>query len=148
MDVPPYLIASSLAGVVAQRLARLNCRHCRVPVALDDPARLENSAALELPADAPCGAAPDARNVAIPARAVAWRSSNCSTLIPTCAAPSWTKQDSDTLRQIARKSGFKTLVDDGREKVLSGHPFARRSNAGSGWARRVRRDESQFETVF
>jgi type II secretory ATPase GspE/PulE/Tfp pilus assembly ATPase PilB-like protein len=31
------------------------------------------------------------------------------------------KQDSDTLRTIARKNGFKTLVDDAREKVLAGH---------------------------
>ncbi len=121
MDVPPYLIASSLAGVVAQRLARLNCRHCRVPVPADDPARLENSAALELAPDAPM-----------------WRGSGCTqcgntgsrgrvALIELLHVDTnlrraiMDKEDSDTLRTIARKNGFKTLIDDAREKVVAGH---------------------------
>jgi len=35
MGVEPYLVCSTLAGVVAQRLARLNCKHCRQPEAVD-----------------------------------------------------------------------------------------------------------------
>jgi type II secretion system protein E (GspE) len=30
MGIEPYLIASSLIGVMAQRLVRLNCPHCSV----------------------------------------------------------------------------------------------------------------------
>ena len=32
MGIPAYLIASSLEGVLAQRLARLSCRFCRQPI--------------------------------------------------------------------------------------------------------------------
>ena len=50
MDVDPYSFVSALTGVLAQRLVRLNCMHCSVPVsveasalkeALIDPARTE-----------------------------------------------------------------------------------------------------------
>src|SRR5690606_31846456 len=37
MDVPSYLLASSLAGVLAQRLVRLICRHCRTPLPANAP---------------------------------------------------------------------------------------------------------------
>ena len=42
MGVEPYLAASSMAGVIAQRLVRSICPHCRTPywMEADDPARL------------------------------------------------------------------------------------------------------------
>lgn len=36
LGVPPYLINATLLGVMAQRLARTLCPHCRQPVPLDD----------------------------------------------------------------------------------------------------------------
>ncbi|MCL6596497.1 MAG: GspE/PulE family protein [Firmicutes bacterium] len=39
MGVPPYLVASALIGVVAQRLARRLCPRCRRPLPPDAPAR-------------------------------------------------------------------------------------------------------------
>ncbi len=39
MDVPPYLITSSLEGVLAQRLIRVLCRNCREPYKPDDDER-------------------------------------------------------------------------------------------------------------
>lgn len=121
MGVPSYLIASSLAGVIAQRLARLNCSQCRAPLAPDDPARAEACAALEI--------APDA---------TLWRGIGCEHCGGTgsrgrgaliellhVSAPLrraiMENQDSDTLRRIARENGFQTLLDDAREKVLAGH---------------------------
>jgi type II secretory ATPase GspE/PulE/Tfp pilus assembly ATPase PilB-like protein len=121
MDVPSYLIASSLAGVIAQRLARLNCRYCRTPIPLDDPARLENCQALELPADAPmfrgagcdhCGGSGARGRIAV------IELLHIDTKLRRAIMEN---QDSDTLRTIARQSGFKTLVDDARSKVLAGH---------------------------
>ncbi len=35
MGIAPYLVASSLQGIVAQRLIRKTCEHCREPVAFD-----------------------------------------------------------------------------------------------------------------
>ncbi len=37
MDVPPYLIASSLTCVLAQRLVRMICRECKTPIPESDP---------------------------------------------------------------------------------------------------------------
>jgi len=37
MDIAPFLIASSLSGVVAQRLVRMICRSCRARMSEDDP---------------------------------------------------------------------------------------------------------------
>ena len=42
MDVDPYSFVSALTGVLAQRLVRLNCLHCSVPVTLD-PAALQEA---------------------------------------------------------------------------------------------------------
>lgn len=36
MGIEPFLIASSVTGVLAQRLVRVNCPHCSVPTAPDD----------------------------------------------------------------------------------------------------------------
>lgn len=36
MGVAPYLVASSLVGVVAQRLVKLLCPHCKQPVEIDE----------------------------------------------------------------------------------------------------------------
>jgi len=36
LGVPPYLINATLLGVVAQRLSRTLCPHCRTPTALDE----------------------------------------------------------------------------------------------------------------
>jgi type II secretory ATPase GspE/PulE/Tfp pilus assembly ATPase PilB-like protein len=121
MDVPPYLIASSLAGVIAQRLARLNCRYCRTPIPADDPARLENSAALELPADSPMfrgAGCPRCNGTGSKGRVALIEMLHIDTNLRRAIMD---KQDSDTLRSIARQSGFKTLVDDAREKVIAGH---------------------------
>jgi general secretion pathway protein E len=35
MGVDPYSFVSSLTGIVAQRLVRVNCKHCSVPVTPD-----------------------------------------------------------------------------------------------------------------
>src|SRR5690606_17149513 len=32
MEVEPFMLASTLSGIVAQRLVRMLCRHCREPV--------------------------------------------------------------------------------------------------------------------
>lgn len=41
MGVAPYMVASSLIGVVAQRLVKLLCPHCKEKLILNDPADLK-----------------------------------------------------------------------------------------------------------
>ncbi len=121
MDVPSYLIASSLVGVIAQRLARLNCRYCRQLIPADDPARAEYGAALDLSPDAPmyrgagceqCGGTGTRGRMALV---------EMLHVDGRLRRAIMDKQDSDGLRSIARQSGFRTLIDDAREKVRAGH---------------------------
>jgi len=49
MGVEPFLLASSLSGVLAQRLIRLLCRHCKKPM----PATASESAAMGISAENP-----------------------------------------------------------------------------------------------
>ncbi len=44
MDVEPFLVASVLEGVLAQRLGRRLCRHCRAPAPVDETVRHRLSA--------------------------------------------------------------------------------------------------------
>jgi general secretion pathway protein E len=50
LGVPPYLIKATLLGVVAQRLVRTLCRHCKQPVDLDPRRWQELSGSWSLPA--------------------------------------------------------------------------------------------------
>ncbi|HOV56773.1 MAG TPA: GspE/PulE family protein [Rhodanobacteraceae bacterium] len=54
LGVPHYLIQSTLTGVVAQRLVRTLCPHCKAPAAVDEPAwrALTHGWNVELPTQA------------------------------------------------------------------------------------------------
>ena len=41
MGVAPYMVASSLVGVIAQRLVKVLCEHCRERIVISDPADLK-----------------------------------------------------------------------------------------------------------
>ncbi len=49
MGVEPYLVASSLELVIAQRLVRLICRHCRAALPVPEIAKLRDELGVELP---------------------------------------------------------------------------------------------------
>ncbi len=117
MGVPSYLLASSIAGIVAQRLARLTCKSCRGPVAPDDPRRAEWANFFHMDADAPfqegkgcakCKGRGTKGRVAIleimEVDAAMRRSISAD-------------KDAETLRQAARENGFISMIDDAREKI-------------------------------
>jgi general secretion pathway protein E/type IV pilus assembly protein PilB len=58
MGVEPFLVSSTVEGVLAQRLVRRLCRDCRRPIGIDE---------LELPPDFPCDGAPP----------MLWRADGC-----------------------------------------------------------------------
>ena len=117
MGVPSYLLASSIAGILAQRLARLTCKSCRGPVAEDDPRRGEWAQFFSMPADAPfqegkgcakCKGKGTRGRVAI--------LEILEVDAPLRRAISADK-DAETLRQTARNNGFISMIDDAREKI-------------------------------
>ncbi len=118
MGVEPYLVASSLEAVLAQRLVRVLCRHCREVDA--SPTSLAFKA-----------------QVGIPANAVVYRSVGCRECRQTGffgrhAIFEWMDTDneirqlvlksasSDQIRAAARAAGMRTLAEDGWRLVRHG----------------------------
>jgi general secretion pathway protein E/type IV pilus assembly protein PilB len=118
MGVEPYLVASSLEAVLAQRLVRVLCKHCKQP---------DNS---------PTAQALKAK-IGIPVNATIYKSVGCRECRNTGfhgrhAIFEWMDTDqeirqlilkgasSDQIRDAARKSGMRTLADDGWRLVRMG----------------------------
>jgi len=118
MGVEPYLVASSLEAVLAQRLVRVLCKHCKEP---DDSPTAQ---ALKV-------------QIGIPANATIYRSVGCRECRNTGfygrhAIFEWMDSDneirqlvlknasSDQIRDAARKQGMRTLAEDGWRMVRLG----------------------------
>ena len=118
MGVEPYLVASSLEAVLAQRLVRLLCKSCKVP---DDSATAQ---AFKL-------------RLGIPPNATIYRSVGCrdcrnTGFIGRHAIFEWMDADaeirtlilnnasSDQIREAARRGGMRSLADDGWRLVRQG----------------------------
>jgi general secretion pathway protein E/type IV pilus assembly protein PilB len=118
MGVEPYLVASSLEAVLAQRLVRVLCKHCKVP---------DNSPTAQTLKE----------QIGIPANAVIYQSVGCRECRNTGfygrhAIFEWMDTDneirqlvlknasSDQIRDAARKQGMKTLAEDGWRLVRLG----------------------------
>jgi general secretion pathway protein E/type IV pilus assembly protein PilB len=118
MGVEPYLVASSLEAVLAQRLVRVLCKHCKQP---DDSA---TARALKT-------------QLGIPESTVIYRSVGCRECRNTGffgrhAIFEWMDSDqeirqlvlknasTDQIRDAARKAGMKTLAEDGWRLVRQG----------------------------
>lgn len=115
MGVEPYLVATSLSAILAQRLVRALCRHCRVEYA---------------PSDA------EARLFKAPPASL-WRAAGCAKCFntgyhgrigifeflgigPQARQLILKSQDADTIRKHAVSMGLKTMIEDGLEKAASG----------------------------
>jgi type II secretory ATPase GspE/PulE/Tfp pilus assembly ATPase PilB-like protein len=118
MGVEPYLVASSLEAVLAQRLVRVLCERCKE--ADDSPAAQSFKT-----------------QVGIPARTTIYRSIGCQECRQTGfygrhAIFEWMDSDneirqlilknssSDVIREAARRAGMQTLADDGWRLVSQG----------------------------
>jgi len=115
MGVQPYLVATALSAVLAQRLVRVLCRHCRRE-------------------DAPTQA--ETRLFTTPPAAL-WRAKGCAqcfntgyhgrvgifeflSITPSTRQLILKSQDADTLREHAAAGGMKTMLEDGLGKAASG----------------------------
>jgi len=117
MGMEPFLITSSVIGIVAQRLVRRICPHCREPYR---------------PSEELC------RRLGLPdPNVLFFRGRGCSDcrdtgyhdrisvfeiLIPTqkMREAILRRESASTIRQLAREAGVPSLQDDGLEKVLAG----------------------------
>ena len=115
MGVPAYLLAAALTGVVAQRLVRRLCPHCREPSEEALPAWAE-------------GASSTGR---------LWRAAGCASCGGTGFSGRLALQELllvdaalqqaivhraglEEMRELARRQGMRTLAEDGIEKALQG----------------------------
>ena len=125
MGVEPFLSASAVAGILAQRLARRLCSHCKEPIDVPQSVLRETMDVPALP-----------RNLPDPVRV--YRAVGC----PRCQDTGYRGRlgvyemlvmseaverltvagaSSDEISQQARREGMRTLREDGLLKVLSGH---------------------------
>lgn len=124
MGVAPYLVASSLRGVLAQRLVRKLCPHCRhraapavLPAALAgaaDPDLLERLSLEGCFAPTGCDACLDGFR----GRMGIFELMVCNDEVASLVREGVT--DAAMLRQAAGRSGFGPMADDAVRKVIAG----------------------------
>lgn len=120
MGVPNYLLASSITGVLAQRLVRMICQQCKQQIPLDDPQYLVDVARLKLPHGTPLfyGAGCDNCNgLGTRGRTAILELLNIDSDLRRAIT---LQQDADALRRIAVKNGMRTLWRDALEKLQHG----------------------------
>ncbi|EJU28162.1 GspE/PulE family protein [Selenomonas sp. CM52] len=115
MGVPAYLLAAALTGVVAQRLVRRLCPHCREPSEEALPAWAEG----------------------VSSTGRLWRAAGCAACGGTGFSGRLALQELlvvdaalqqavvhraglEEMRELARRQGMRTLAEDGIEKALQG----------------------------
>ncbi len=124
MGVEPFLLASTLEVLVAQRLMRRLCPHCRFsyPVTADDIQKLYPAAARYFPANGAtllykakgceaCGATGYRGRIGIHEVLV---------ITPAIKELIIARVSSSDIAVLARREGMKTLFEDGFEKVTRG----------------------------
>jgi type II secretion system protein E len=118
MGVEPYLVASSLEAVLAQRLVRVLCTHCKVP----DDSTTANAFKVKLgiPQDTmlyKSVGCRECRNTGFHGRQAIfeWMDTN-----PEIRQLILQNTSSDVLRAAARRAGMRTLAEDGWRIVAKG----------------------------
>ena len=118
MGVEPFLVASALDCIVAQRLARMLCRHCKQRTIISAEALRENgySGRMELEAYEPvgcsrCGDSGYRGRVGI---------YEVMKMTPELQAMALERRPAEAFAEIAVRQGMTRLRDDGLEKVRQG----------------------------
>ncbi len=118
MGVEPYLVASSLEAVLAQRLVRLLCSHCKqpdtTPEARDYKIKLGIKPEAKVYRAVGCR---ECRNTGYHGRRAIFEWMDTSSEIRTLILKN---SSTDAIRESARRAGMKTLAEDGRRLVEEG----------------------------
>jgi type II secretion system protein E len=118
MGVEPYLVASSLEAVLAQRLVRVLCKHCKTPD--ESPAAQAFKQQVGIPADTTLYKSVgcrECRNTGFKGRNAIFEWMDTSNEIRQLIL---SRASSDQLRASAQKVGMKTLAEDGWRLVRKG----------------------------
>ena len=122
MGAEPFLVASSLIGTVAQRLVRLNCRHCREPYEEKpevlreigiDPAVVKRQPLMR------GKGCPECRGLGYRGRSGIYEMLTIEEGIRRMIVE---RSSASDIKSYAQKTqGMLSMLQDGREKVLQGH---------------------------
>jgi type II secretion system protein E len=118
MGVEPYLVASSLEAVLAQRLVRLLCPHCKQVDTT--PTAREYKTKIGLKADSTVYRAVgcrDCRQTGYHGRRAIFEWMDTSSEIRSLILRN---SSTDVIREAARRAGMRTLAEDGRRLVQEG----------------------------
>jgi type IV pilus assembly protein PilB len=118
MGTEPFLVSSAIDCVVAQRLARTLCEHCKRPVTLSASALRESGYAVTEPVEAfePVGCA-RCGGSGYKGRIGLYEVMTVSDEIRRLAIE---RASTERIRQVAVEQGMRRLRDDGLEKVRQG----------------------------
>jgi type IV pilus assembly protein PilB len=118
LGVPPFLVASSLQGAMAQRLVRVLCKFCRQPVEIDDNLRKlldikegENATVFEPKGCAECNFTGFSGRIGI---------FEILIMDDKLRALTMQRAPASELRRAAMESGMDSMKKDGFEKVKMG----------------------------
>ncbi|MCC6284300.1 MAG: Flp pilus assembly complex ATPase component TadA [Phycisphaerales bacterium] len=121
MGIKPFLVASSIQAVMAQRLIRVICPQCKAPDPAPDPKLMHlvgltpEMAAGKLMKGTGCA---NCANTGYRGRRAIFEMMQMNSQIRDLA---FNKAPVSEIRKAAIASGMKTLVDDGRNKILAGN---------------------------
>ena len=119
MDIEPFLVASSLTGVLAQRLVRKNCSFCSEPVKLsvEEKEKLKALGYHNIDVVYQGSGCPECRGKGYLGRTGIFELLLVDEEIKNLII---TKQDARTIKEKAVANGMETLLDDGISKVKEG----------------------------
>jgi len=115
MGVEPFLVASSLVGVVAQRLVRLICKYCKQEV----PPNPELALRLNVP-DNKFYAGQGCKNCESTGYRGRTVISEIMLLSPRIQKAIMERADASLIREIAREEGMQTMLEDGVQRAING----------------------------
>jgi len=119
MEVEPFLVASSLTAVIAQRLVRIICKRCKEETT-PDPALVRRLGGEEVTRDIKFYHGKGCTNC----RGTGYRGRvaviELLTISPEISELIMKRTDSNVIKGMAIKEGFKTLKEDGIEKIAKG----------------------------
>ncbi len=119
MDIEPFLVASSLTGILAQRLVRKNCPHCKEPVSLTEQeiAKLNNYGYSDVKTVYKGRGCSECRGKGYMGRTGIFELLLVDEDIKNLILA---KKDARTIKERAVTNGMETLLDDGMAKVKEG----------------------------
>ncbi|MDR0197256.1 MAG: Flp pilus assembly complex ATPase component TadA [Oscillospiraceae bacterium] len=119
MGVAPYMVASSLVGVIAQRLVKVLCVDCAEETVLSDPAdlRLVNKTSPVKIKSAKAGGCRSCRQTGYKGRTAIHEIIIPSNAIKECISKNGTAEE---IGELAKKNGTRLLRDNVTEMVLAG----------------------------